>query len=252
MLKKWFIDPHNYWSGSISAPLVNWHDYLRCCVLWNSTVVAESFPVKCEVRQRGILGVVHKGRPHRGGVGQVGHLADGGGGGQGHADVRNASENRLENAENRVKIGRKSRENGQKIGWKQWKFGHFRHQCTLYWPVRYCYTSDAFREHLTNATNQCYIGQIDRSSSERVVGARPPPPLCGRPLWTTPKIRPDRPPATPDLWTSTGGGGGRPSGTLADRGGSKTAVFYGRPLWTAPYRHTCLLHMLTIGNLIHY
>ena len=36
-----------------------------------------------------------------------------GGGGQGHADVRNASENRLENAENRVKIGRKSVENSE-------------------------------------------------------------------------------------------------------------------------------------------
>ena len=55
------------------------------------------------------LGVAHKGRPHRGGgVGQVGHLADSGGGGQGHADVCNASENRVENAENRVKIARKS------------------------------------------------------------------------------------------------------------------------------------------------
>ena len=49
-----------------------------------------------------------------GGVGQVGHLGQGGGGGQSHADVRNASENRLENAENRVKIGRKSVKNRAK------------------------------------------------------------------------------------------------------------------------------------------
>ena len=60
------------------------------------------------------LGVVHKGRLHRGGgIGQlVGHLRTARS--QGHTDVRNASENRLENAENRVKIGRKSRENGPK------------------------------------------------------------------------------------------------------------------------------------------
>ena len=80
--------------------------------------------------RRAALGVVHQGRSHRGRGRPRETLADGRGG-QGHADVRNTSGNGLKNEENRVKIDRKSRENGSKLIKNRAttvKIAHFRHR----------------------------------------------------------------------------------------------------------------------------
>ena len=126
------------------------------------------------------------------GVGEVGHLANRGGGGV--RATRRPRQNRPKIARKQPKIGQKSCED-----WNSVIFGirHSAHFTDLSAIV----TRQIRLGNTTNARNQCYIGMY-------------------------------RPPATPDLRTSAGGGVGQ-VGHLRTGGGQKRR-FCGRPLWTAP------------------